>query len=229
MPSTYIDLTNALLRRLNEVEIEVADFADVRGVQALAKDAVRASIAKINAAEFEWPFNSAEHSQSLTVGEEDYSWPQFFKSVEWNSFYIVNDGTNTNTTTSLDFVSRDYYYDRLRNADLDAGTSGLDLPKYVFPSHGNGYGVSPSPNKAYVLRFRYFLNYAELLNYDDQTRVPSTYDHVLIAGAMYHMYLFRDNSEMAGIAQQEFMAGIKEMQTLLLNKYASIEDTRVSY
>lgn len=229
MPSTYIDLTNALLRRLNEVEIEVADFADVRGVQALAKDAVRASIAKINAAEFEWPFNSAEHSQSLTVGEEDYSWPNFFKSVEWNSFYIVNDGTNTNTTTSLDFVSRDYYYDRLRNADLDAGTSGLDLPKYVFPSHGNGYGVSPSPNKAYVLRFRYFLNYAELLNYDDQTRVPSTYDHVLIAGAMYHMYLFRDNSEMAGIAQQEFMSGIKEMQTLLLNKYASIEDTRVSY
>ena len=229
MPSTYIDLTNALLRRLNEVEIEVADFADVRGVQALAKDAVRASIAKINAAEFEWPFNSAEHSQSLTVGEEDYSWPNFFKSVEWNSFYIVNDGTNTNTTTSLDFVSRDYYYDRLRNADLDAGISGLDLPKYVFPSHGNGYGVSPSPNKAYVLRFRYFLNYAELLNYDDQTRVPSTYDHVLIAGAMYHMYLFRDNSEMAGIAQQEFMAGIKEMQTLLLNKYASIEDTRVSY
>jgi hypothetical protein len=229
MPSTYIDLTNALLRRLNEVEIEVADFADVRGVQALAKDAVRASIAKINAAEFEWPFNSAEHSQSLTVGEEDYSWPNFFKSVEWNSFYIVNDGTNTNTTTSLDFVSRDYYYDRLRNADLDAGNSGLDLPKYVFPSHGNGYGVSPSPNKAYVLRFRYFLNYAELINYDDQTRVPSTYDHVLIAGAMYHMYLFRDNSEMAGIAQQEFMAGIKEMQTLLLNKYASIEDTRVSY
>lgn len=229
MPSTYIDLTNALLRRLNEVEIEVADFADVRGVQALAKDAVRASIAKINAAEFEWPFNSAEHSQSLTVGEEDYSWPQFFKSVEWNSFYIVNDGTNTNTTTSLDFVSRDYYYDRLRNADLDAGNSGLGLPSYVFPSHGNGYGVTPSPNKAYVLRFRYFLNYAELINYDDQTRVPSTYDHVLIAGAMYHMYLFRDNSEMAGIAQQEFMAGIKEMQTLLLNKYASIEDTRVSY
>lgn len=229
MPSTFITLTNALLRRLNEVEIEVADFADVRGVQALAKDAIRASIAKINAAEFEWPFNSAEHSQVLTVGEEDYSWPNYFKSVEWNSFYIVNDGTNSNTTTSLNFVSRDYYYDRLRNADLDAGGSGLDLPKYVFPLHGNGYGVSPSPNRAYVLRFRYFLNYAELVDYDDQTRVPTTYDHILIAGAMYHMYMFRDNSEMAGIVQQEFMAGIKEMQTLLLNKYASIEDTRVSY
>jgi len=229
MPSTYLDLTNALLRRLNEVEIEVADFAGVRGVQALAKDAVRASIAKINAAEFEWPFNSAEHSQTLTVGQEDYSWPNFFKSVEWNSFYLVNDGVNTNTTTSLNFVSRDRYYDRMRNADLDAGVSGLDMPSYVFPLHGNGYGVSPSPNRPYVLRFRYFLNYANLVEYNDQTRVPTTFDHVLIAGAMYHMYLFRDNSEMAAIAQQEFMGGIKEMQTLLLNKYASIEDTRISY
>ena len=229
MPSTFISLTNALLRRLNEVEIEAADFAGARGVQALAKDAVRASIAKINAAEFEWPFNSAEHSQSLTVGQEDYSWPQYFKSVEWNSFYIVNDGVNTNTTTSLDFVSRDYYYDRLRNADLDAGSSGLGLPNYVFPLHGNGYGISASPDKAYTVRFRYFLNYAELINNVDQTRVPTTYDHVLIAGAMYHMYLFRDNSEMAGIAEQEFRGGIKEMQTLLLNKYASIEDTRISF
>jgi hypothetical protein len=229
MPSTFINLTNTLLRRLNEVEIEDADFASVRGVQALAKDAVRASIAKINAAEFEWPFNSAEHSQTLTVGQEDYSWPQYFKSVEWNSFYIVNDGVNTKTTTSLDFVSRDYYYDRLRNADLDAGTSGLGLPNFVFPLHGNGYGVSASPDKAYVIRFRYFLNYAELINNVDQTRVPTTYDHVLIAGALYHMYLFRDNSEMAGIAEQEFRGGIKEMQTLLLNKYASIEDTRISF
>lgn len=229
MPTSFLSLTNELLRRLNEVEIEPADFLGVRGVQALAKDAVKASIAKINAAEFEWPFNSAEHSQSLTVGQEDYSWPQFFKSVEWNSFYLVNDGVNTNSTNGLGFVSRDYYYDRLRNADLDAGTRGLAMPTKVYPLHGNGYGITPSPDRPYVLRFRYFINYANLVNADDQTRVPTTFDHVLIAGAMYHMYLFRDNAEMAGIAQQEFMSGIKEMQTLLLNKYASIEDTRVSY
>lgn len=229
MPTTFMTLTNELLRRLNEVEIQQADFLGVRGLQALSKDAIKASIAKINAAEFEWPFNSAEHSQTLTVGQEDYSWPNFFKSVEWDSFYVVNDGTQARTTTSLDFISRNYYYDRLRNADLDAGASGLDIPTSVFPLHGNGYGVTPTPNKPYIIRFRYFLNNANLINYNDQTRVPTTFDHVIIAGAMYHMYLFRDNSEMAGIAQQEFMSGIKEMQTLLLNKYLSIEDTRISF
>ena len=49
--STFLDLTNQLLRRLNEVEIAQADFPSVRGVQATAKDAIKNAIAKINQAE----------------------------------------------------------------------------------------------------------------------------------------------------------------------------------
>ena len=41
MPSTYIDLCNKTLRRLNEVEISADNFPSVRGVQALVKDAVK--------------------------------------------------------------------------------------------------------------------------------------------------------------------------------------------
>jgi len=55
MPTTYIDLCNQTLRRLNEVEIAEADFSSARGVQALVKDAVKAAVAKINQAEFGWP------------------------------------------------------------------------------------------------------------------------------------------------------------------------------
>ena len=73
MPSTYIDLCNKTLRRLNEVEIPVSDFLTVRGVQALVKDAVKAAIAKVNQAEYEWPFNAAEFTQVLSVGQSEYS------------------------------------------------------------------------------------------------------------------------------------------------------------
>lgn len=52
MPSSYIDLCNKTLRRLNEVEISADDFPTVRGVQALVKDAVKAAIAKVNQAEY---------------------------------------------------------------------------------------------------------------------------------------------------------------------------------
>lgn len=41
--ATFLNITNELLRRLNEVVIDQADFAGVRNVQALAKDSVNSS------------------------------------------------------------------------------------------------------------------------------------------------------------------------------------------
>jgi hypothetical protein len=82
MPSTYIDLCNQTLRRLNEVEIAEADFGSVRGVQALVKDSVKAAVAKINQAEFGWPFNAAEETDTLIVGQTEYTWPQYFKVAD---------------------------------------------------------------------------------------------------------------------------------------------------
>ena len=44
--ATYVTLVNELLRRLNEVTLDIAGdgFDSVRNVQALAKDAVNSSI-----------------------------------------------------------------------------------------------------------------------------------------------------------------------------------------
>ena len=103
------------------------------------------------------------------------------------------------------------------------------MPDYVFPSHGNGYGVSPSPDKAYTIKFRYFITHSNLQATTDQTRVPTIYDHVVIDGGMYHMYMFRDNTEAANVAMSQYMMGIKEMQTVLINKYQNVLDTRVNF
>lgn len=225
--STFLDLTNQLLRRMNEVEIAVADFASVRGVQASAKDAVRNSIAKINQAEYEWPFNAAEHTQVLAVGQEEYSWPNYFKTVDWNSFVIEKNDSLGVKTTPLTFIARDEYYKKYRAQDDDAGATGRELPKYISQSHGGGYAVSPSPNQAYSLKFRYYLNHSALSAYDDVTRIPDTFDHVIVEGALAQMYMFKDNMESAAAAMQIFTQGIKEMQGILINQYESIQDTRV--
>ena len=42
--ATFINLTNELLRRLNEVQITESEFTAVKNVQALAKDAINSSI-----------------------------------------------------------------------------------------------------------------------------------------------------------------------------------------
>ena len=229
MPTSYIDLCNQTLRRLNEVEIAEADFSSARGVQALVKDAVKAAVAKINQAEFGWPFNAAEETDTLIVGQTEYTWPQYFKVADWNSFQIqANDNLGAGYKT-LKFIEQDEWYSDHRDADYTAGITGRDMPEYIFPAHGNGYGVSPSPNKAYTLKFRYFMNYSDITNATDVTRIPESYDTVLIDGALYHMYMFKDNMESAQAAFISFEKGIKDLQTLYINNNVSIRDTRIKF
>jgi hypothetical protein len=227
--STFIELTNKVLRRLNEVELTDTEFASVRGIHAIAKDAVRYSYNKIDQAEFTWPYNAAEHTQLLVPGQEDYVWPADFKSADWESFQIVGDPLLNIGFQKLEFISKDQYYQRYRDVDQNAGSDGISVPRYVFPTHGNGFGVSPSPDAAYSIRFRYYLSSLELINFDDSPRIPSTYDHVIVDGAMFYMYMFKENTDSTQITALSFERGITEMRGILINRYNKMYDTRVAY
>ena len=229
MPSSYIDLCNKTLRRLNEVEISADDFPTVRGVQALVKDAVKAAIAKVNQAEYGWPFNAAEHTQVLTAGQTEYTWPDYFKVSDWNSFQIQKDDSLAVTYKTLKSIDRDEWYRDYRDDDYEAGSAGRAVPDFVFPSHGNGFGVSPSPDKAYTVRFRYYQNYSDLTAATEVTRIPESFDTVIVDGAIYPLYMFKDNLEAASAAFTAFQQGIKDLQTLYINNYQYISDTRVKF
>lgn len=229
MPSSYLDLCNKVLRRLNEVEIATDDFANVRGIHALVKDAVKASISKINQAEFEWPFNAAEHTQTLVAGQTEYSWPDYFKVSDWNSFQIQKDDSLGVGYKVLKLIDRDVWYKSYRDSDYEAGTSGRGVPEMIFKSHGNGFGVTPSPDAAYQVRFRYYMNYSDITNYNDVTRIPESFDTVIVDGSLYHLYMFKDNLESAQAAFVAFQDGIKDLQTIYINNYEYIRDTRVNF
>jgi len=229
MPSTYLSLCNQVIRRLNEVELIEGDFASCTGVQALVKDAVKAALARINQMEFEWPFNAAEETDTLIVGQEEYTWPTFYKIADWNSFQIQASTSLGSQFKALKFIERDTWYKNYRDLDDTSGSTGRDVPEFVFPAHGNGYGVSPSPNKTYSLKFRYFMNYSDIVNATDVTRVPESYDTVLIDGALYYMYQFKDNLEAAQIAYASYEQGVKDLQTLYINNTISVTDTRIKF
>lgn len=229
MPSTYIDLCNKVLRRLNEVEIAADDFGSVRGVQALVKDAVKDSISRINQAEFEWPFNAAETTQTLVAGQTEYNWPSYFKIADWNSFQVQKNESLNTGYKALKYIERDEWYKSHRDDDYDAASAGRGVPEMVFSGHGNGFGLTPSPDAAYDVRFRYYLNYADLTASDDVTRIPETFDTVIVDGALYALYMFKDNIEAAQVAYMSFEKGIKDMQGIYINSYESIRDTRVNF
>ena len=226
MPTSYIDLCNLTLRRLNEVEIDSSAFSSCRGVQALVKDAVKNSIAKINQAEYSWPFNLTTYIQTLVAGQEEYSWPSDHKIADWNSFQLIENSSLGSSYTKLHFITTDQWFENHRDQDAGAGSSGRGVPLLVFPS-GNGWGVTPSPDKTYSIGYRYYKSHTDLVLYSDQTRVPTQFDNIIIDGAMIHMYMFKDNAQSAQIVASLFEQGVKQMQSQLINQYDSIRDRRV--
>lgn len=225
--STYMTLVNTLLRRLNEVEIEQADFAAARGVQAMAKDAINASMEQIQQAEFTWPFNAVTGSQVLVAGTETYAWPANLKIVDWESFHISKDDAIDENGRSLKYIPRAVWLKRRKQTDDYAGSAGLSPPAWVFPGHVNGFGVSPSPDKAYTVTYDYFKLHTTPTLYNSTTTIPTTYDEVIIQGALYHFYMFRDNPEHAKLAEKRFEDQLKDMRILLINKPSRITDTMI--
>lgn len=227
MATNYLDLTNRLLRRINEVEIEQSDFASVRGVQALAKDAIQAAINDINSMEFEWPFNAAIKTQVLTIDQEDYDFPTDLKIPKWDSFYLVpNDSLNVNGYP-IRFISRDVRNLYLKNDDDLSTPDGIGPPTYVAEAQGFGFTLSPSPDAAYSVTYEYFLQPTQLSAYGDTSTIPAYYDEAIIQGGLYHMYMFRDNSEQADRAEQKFKKETDHMRTILINKDDRIRSTMI--
>jgi hypothetical protein len=229
MSLNFLTLCNQTLRRLNEVEISAADFPNTRGVQALVKDAVRSSIATIHQAQFNWPFNAMEHTQQLVVGQTEYPLSFSFRSIDWNSFQIIPSTGTVTSNQRLNYIERDEWYRKQRDRDDDAVGVGLGIPTSVFRAHGQGFGVTPSPDKAYTIQFRYFKSFDNLNTATDTTSIPSEFAHVIVDGAMYHMYMFKDNIEMAGVTLQIFQQGMKHLRTIFVNEFDSVYDRRVNF
>lgn len=218
MPTQFLDLTNKLLRRLNEVTIDQSDFMSARGVQAMAKDAINAAVQQISQYEPQWPFTAMSGTQILTAGTEEYDWPTDLKMVNWRSFFIQKDDTIGNGGTPLLFISRDLWYKKFKVSDQQVGTDGRSIPQYVFEKHGYGFGVTPSPNEAYTVEFDYYKIQPVLSAYSDLSLIPTSFDEVIIQGSLYHFYMFRDNSQQAQQAEDRFKANLQHMRTVLINK-----------
>ena len=101
--ATYVSLVNEVLRRMNEVELDTGGngFSDVRNLQALAKDAVNASVREILQTSQEWPFTLITYTQTLTAGTGTYDFPSDFSKADWDTFYIKKLTAKDNTPERL--------------------------------------------------------------------------------------------------------------------------------
>lgn len=230
MASTaFLDHTNRLLRRLNEVEIAGINFPATIGIQSMAKDAVNAAIEYINSKQFKWPFNATTGTQLLIVGQTEYTFPANFKVSDSDSFYIQKDDTLGTNTVKLDPINRETYLTYFKQIDLDAGSSGRGVPISVFKGHANkSFGLTPSPNKAYTTQFDYWQQPVNLVDATDAPTIPSEYDEVITQSALYHFYMFRDNLGEAQEAEAMMNSMIDQMAIILIGSDNTMQSTMMS-
>lgn len=227
MAHTFLGLTNKLLRRINEVEIEQSDFASARGVQALAKDAINASIRYINTQQFEWPFNAATRTETLVVDQTEYDFPAALKVPKWDSFILLPDSALSIYGYPLEKIERDQYL-RYLKIDADNTEAGEGAaPRWVAPSQGFGFEVHPVPDETYDVYYEYFITVTDLDAYDDEPTIPELYTEAIIQGGIYHMYMFRDNTEQADRARTEVDKHVANMRKILINTYDRIRSTMI--
>lgn len=231
--STFLVLTNKLLRRFNEVELTQSTFGNAKGVHGLAKDAIVASLNDINQQNWKWPFNYVgANTGSIyvtgVIGQEIYDYPLTAEDIDLDNIYIqpISGGISA---TQLVRIDHDQYKRHYRKEALDADTvAEYSPPTMVTRTPDAKMIVHPKPDLAYVFIVPHWVIPTEPVAYSDTVRIPSRFDDVIAEGAMWHLHSMRGNLQEASLTKKEaFLARVKHMRTLLINQNNSMTDTRI--
>jgi len=242
MATTYLDLTNEVLRELNEIPLTAASFADAIGFQKFVKDTVNKSIFDIANEEPQLPFFSAGVSGAtdpfygnVTVetvaGQRWYtlkagssSITTDYASIDWDDFYVttinVSGETAPYVSKGLRFLTLDdwkrYYRDSENEDDANAQNHGE--PKFVIESPDNRkFGLSPIPDKVYNVHFYAFVRPTALSAYDDTMVLPEQYSNIVTARMRYYVWQFKESPQQASFALDDYKKGLKYMKSNLMN------------
>lgn len=225
MAYNYLELTNSLLRSLNEVELTSVNFLTAKGFYSHAKDAVNAALRDINQIGQDWPFNHVEQTDVLSDGVSRYAFPSDAAKIDFDSFRIKEDTIFGNDTVKLEVITYDDYLKRYVDLEYSSDASRLGVPTKVCHAPSDEYILVPPPKEDYELVYEYYRIPVDLVNATDVPFVPERFKHVILDGAKYHAYMFRSNEQAAGIAKGKFEEGLKRMRSILINKYEYVTST----
>ena len=240
--ATYLNLTNELLRELNEVVLTSSNFGDAVGIQAHAQDCINRAYSDIVMAEPQWAFLATGESGATdpfygNVYVETVAGTRWYElkassssitadygSVDWDNFYLTTIGvsgvSSPYTSQNLKFVTTEEWKDHLRESENidDADTQNYGEPKFVIRSpDARKFGVSPIPDKIYRVWFFAWDLPTALDAHGDATVFPDVYSPVLMARARYHFHQFKDAPQQAAFALEDYKKGLKQMRSALMN------------
>jgi hypothetical protein len=255
MAKTFLQLSNELLRELNEVVLTSANFSSAIGIQAHAKDCINRAYLDIVTEEPKWPFLATAESGATdpmygNVSVDTVAGTRWYElkpassslttdygAIEWDNFYITTVGVSGETvpyvSKNLSYITMDTWKDFRRtkeNAD-DADQAQGGEPNAVIRSQdGRKFALSPIPDKVYKVWFFAYDLPTELSAHSDEIVFPDVYSTTLLAKARYFMHQFKENPQSAAFALDDYKKGLRSMRENLLGPNTSyFKDDRVVF
>lgn len=217
--ANFVSLVNQALRRVNEVELDIGGdgFGDARNLQGLAKDAINSSVREILQHAQEWPFTLTTYTQTMTAGTGVYDFASDASKVDWDTFYIKRLSSKDNTPEKLPVITYEDYMRYHRPGEDTGGTAAYSVPTKIYQTEDMKFGVTPLPDDAYEIEYRYWSYPTDMTQYNNECIVPDRFNTVVVDGAVMYLMRFRANEQSAALHQQKFEIGMDNMRRLLLD------------
>jgi|TARA_R110000765_G_scaffold240205_2_gene342609 hypothetical protein len=255
MATNYLDLTNELLRELNEVVLTSGTFSSAVGVQKHVQDSINRAYWDIVTEEPQWPFLATAESGATdpmygNVYVETVAGTRWYElkassssitddygSIDWDNFYLTTVGVSGEAAPyvarNLRYATTESWKDfrRLSENLDDADTQQWGQPNLVIRSpDARRFGLSPIPKKVYRIWYFAWDLPTALSVHGDSIVFPEMYTSVLLAKARYYIWQFKDNPQAAAFANEDYRKGLRSMRSNLLEPAPSyIKDDRISF
>lgn len=221
MAYNFLSLVNDVALRINETQLTSSNFSTATGFYPQLKEAINSSLRHINQAHFFWPYNHNTEEQTLDAGVSRYALPDNTKYTDFGSFRVKRDtDLNVGQGRRLDQLTYSEYLSNYIDQEYETDSTKGGVPRNVVRTPDNEFIIVPMPDKAYEIQYEFYMEPVDLELFSDIPTIPDQFRHVIVDGAMYYAYMFRDNIEMANLSQSKFENGIKQMRTLLVNENA---------
>ena len=99
------------------------------------------------------------------------------------------------------------------------------VPQYVARTPDNNFLLYPFPTKGFTLKYDFFSFPTDMSAHSDTTTIPDRFAAVIVDGATAFVYQYRGETQQYQLNFQRFEQGIKNMQTLLVNRFEYIRST----
>ena len=143
--------------------------------------------------------------------------------IDWDNFYLTTIGVSGEsapyTARNLRFTTTEEWKDYFRIAQNkdDADTQNYGVPDRVIKSPDNRkFGLSSIPDKVYRVWFYAYDLPTELSAFSDNIVFPDLYKPVLLARSRYYIHQFKENSQAAAFALEDYKRGLKLMKLNLM-------------